>query len=304
VTVRVTVTHDSEDSGYGGRVEADVRRRMGARHVVGGSRGSRPDALVAVIGPGWLAHGPPAQAESLLAAGVPAVPVLVGGAALPAADALPEHLRPLARVEPVHASDEYWEATITRIVERLREAHPRPSSRLIELIRNRPRISIAAIVSTIGGTVALLATLGVIGPNEPLRGTVEVGKRIAAGVTLDVYRRDYAPPSWEPAAGLPNGDGHVFDVQVGLEHGGNEQLALRWTMRDVQAGLVVERFRDVVGERFAAENANGLHRIWVPCPRADALPYVVEFTLTPAQESSTPLASGQSGRAECRQVEG
>ena len=87
--MQVTVSYRRQDSGHGGRLEADLRRRLRTRDVVRGPGAGRADALVVVIGPSWPGDGVHAEVGSMLEAGVPAVPVLVGEAAMPPGKALP-----------------------------------------------------------------------------------------------------------------------------------------------------------------------------------------------------------------------
>lgn len=86
--------------------------------------------MVAVIGRNWLGtqddqgrrrlEDPqdPLRREiaSALARGIPIVPVLVNGAAMPAESALPEDLRPLARWQAHELSDTRWDFDIGRLV--------------------------------------------------------------------------------------------------------------------------------------------------------------------------------------------
>lgn len=113
-----------EAGGYAGRLADTLRQRLGARSVFQDVAAITPgqdfasaidraldecDAVLTVIGPGWLASATPQAAPRLfdpddyvrleltraLHRNVPVVPVLVGGAALPTATALPEELKGL-----------------------------------------------------------------------------------------------------------------------------------------------------------------------------------------------------------------
>jgi len=89
---------------------------------------SGADALVLVIGPRWLEaragrsrlHEPDDvvrfEIETALAEGVPVVPVLVEGVTMPAADALPPEVRPLASRNAVTISNERFDADIRRLL--------------------------------------------------------------------------------------------------------------------------------------------------------------------------------------------
>jgi TIR domain len=95
------------------------------------------DALLAVIGPGWLTartqEGGPRLLEPddyvrlelahALAREVRVVPVLVGGADLPAAEALPEDLRGLAKRRGIALRDESWRQDVDNLIRSLRGKH-------------------------------------------------------------------------------------------------------------------------------------------------------------------------------------
>lgn len=85
-------------------------------------------AVLVVIGPGWLnAAGPRGrrldeaddlvrrEIELALAADKPVLPVLVGGAAMPAAAALPPSLRPLAERQALVLADTAWRDDFARL---------------------------------------------------------------------------------------------------------------------------------------------------------------------------------------------
>ena len=92
------------------------------------------DAVLAVIGPGWLTAATPQGAPRLFEAddyvrlelaralnrNVRVVPVLVGGAALPAATDLPDELRGLVHRQAVVLHDETWHQDVDGLVGSLR----------------------------------------------------------------------------------------------------------------------------------------------------------------------------------------
>src|SRR5512135_810812 len=82
------------------------------------------EAIIIVIGPGWAARVASsarivAQLAHALSRGVPVLPVLVGGAAMPRASDLPPALAALAAIKPVALRDESWKRDVTRIGETL-----------------------------------------------------------------------------------------------------------------------------------------------------------------------------------------
>src|SRR5262249_24749724 len=84
-------------------------------------------ALIALIGPSWTAHErleDPADFVRLEIAGalkrdIGVVPVLVGGAELPAAARLPQDIQPLLRRQKISISDEDWDHGCERLIEAL-----------------------------------------------------------------------------------------------------------------------------------------------------------------------------------------
>lgn len=65
-----------------------------------------------------------AEVEQALALPVPVLPVLLGGATMPPAAALPERLRPLARRNAIELSDSRWEHDRDRLFAALETATP------------------------------------------------------------------------------------------------------------------------------------------------------------------------------------
>ena len=134
------ISYRREDSaGYAGRLHEDLEERLGRAQVFRDAESLRAgqDFVAAIeerlrachvcfvlIGPGWLDARTSAGARRLDSAddyvameiaaalarpGMLVVPVLVGGATIPASDHLPERLRPLARRHAVTVRDETWE---------------------------------------------------------------------------------------------------------------------------------------------------------------------------------------------------
>lgn len=121
------------------------------------------DVVLAVIGPGWLLPtdaGPPRLADpqdyvrrELVAAIAHArlvIPVLVGGAALPTVDQLPEDLRPLVARQAVVLEDEDWSADVDRLFAALSP----------DAVARRPRRRAATLAAA--GAVVVLVVAGVL----------------------------------------------------------------------------------------------------------------------------------------------
>jgi hypothetical protein len=165
--VRIFLSYRRGDvGGYAGRLADALRLRLGSKSVFQDvatiSPGqefttvieralSQSDALLAVIGPGWLSASTPDGARRLfephdyvrlelgtaLNRDLRVVPVLVGGAALPAAADLPDALQGLAQRQAVVLHDETWHHDIDGLLRSLRGEPAVPT-------KHRPRWALAA----------------------------------------------------------------------------------------------------------------------------------------------------------------
>jgi hypothetical protein len=134
----------SDAGGHAGRLAEALASRIGRHRVVLDvtTSGSEPlgaavdraldrcDAVVAVIGPGWVRAAGPVGLRRLfqpddyvhvelahaLRKGIPVVAVLVGGTALPAPGDLPTDLRGIARRPAVTVRDGSWQADVATLV--------------------------------------------------------------------------------------------------------------------------------------------------------------------------------------------
>ena len=140
----VFISYRRDDSaGFAGRLADALEQRLGAgavfRDVDDIQPGADFEAVIArgldqvravlvVIGPGWLDAAVDGQrrldraddfvrreVEQALASGKPVVPVLVGGATMPAANALPIALRGLANRQALVLGDASWSADRARL---------------------------------------------------------------------------------------------------------------------------------------------------------------------------------------------
>jgi hypothetical protein len=172
----------SDAGGHAGRLTETLVSRIGRHRVVldvtaaGGESPAaaidraleRCDALLAVIGPGWLRAAGPAGLRRLfqpddyvhvelaraLRRGIPVVPVLVGGTALPAAADLPPDLRGIARRPAVTLRDQTWQedvGALLRVVGDIRDqtADAGRPGRRARGGRRRPVLVGAALVTVI-----------------------------------------------------------------------------------------------------------------------------------------------------------
>ncbi len=148
--VRIFLSYRRRDvGGHAGRLADALLQRLGAKNVFQDVTAIAPgqdftaeldralddtDAVLAVIGPGWLTAATPQGTPRLFEADdyvrmelaralnrkVRVVPVLVGGASLPAASDLPDELRGLVQRQAVVLHDETWHQDVEGLVRSLR----------------------------------------------------------------------------------------------------------------------------------------------------------------------------------------
>jgi hypothetical protein len=164
----IFISYRREDSaGYAGRMHEELEGRLGSEQVFRDAdtlragqdfeeairrRLQQCQACLVLIGPNWLTSQTATGERRLQQPGdyvcmeiaaalarpdVLIVPVLVGGATMPAAADLPETIRALGRRQAISVRDETWEADMDRLAASLREAAapavpvvaPRPGGR-------------------------------------------------------------------------------------------------------------------------------------------------------------------------------
>ena len=143
----IFISYRRDDSaGHAGRLFDRLKERFGAEHVFMDVTDLRPgqdfaleleqavakaDCLLAVIGPRWLEAVDASGRRRIddpddfvrreigagLAKGASVIPVLVHGATMPRADAMPEALRPLARRQAIALTDERWDSDLRELVQ-------------------------------------------------------------------------------------------------------------------------------------------------------------------------------------------
>ncbi len=313
--MRIAITYRPQDAGFGGRLTADLERGLSADAVVLAADAPTFDVLVALLArESFAADAQPDRVrralERALVAGTPIVAVTTGDASAPAPADLPPSL---AEVDPVTLSDEYWEASVERVVARIQRVRPVPLARAWRraadvLLRQRRRVKVGAAVSVVGGVVGILAALGVIPPDPPQRGKVAVSDSATSSVTFDAYLKgaDHGPDTPRNPV-TDDSEGYVYDVDVTLDDPRSDRYALRWSLREDGGGAPVQDRQDLLGLRFSAERATGAHEVWVPCPPLpsyDDVDYVVVFALVDeSQPDMPPLARVQGPPADCMFVE-
>jgi len=147
------ISYRRDDSqGFAGRLADDLATQLGANRVFSDVEipagtdfaevlqraVAASDALLVVIGLRWAADSArgyhsrlfePAdwvrtEIEAAFAQGKIVVPVLVGGAKMPAAQTLPKSLQPLTRLQAAVLDDRHWDTNLALLLRRLRKLLP------------------------------------------------------------------------------------------------------------------------------------------------------------------------------------
>lgn len=207
------ISYRREDAaGYAGRLRESLERRLGAARVFRDVDTLRPGqdfvqaiearlvecrVMLAVIGREWVDARDAAGARRLdepydfvrleIAAAlarpeVLVVPVLVEGAAMPAASELPENIRPLARRHAVSVRDETWDADVDRLVGVINSAEAGGgAARRLSLPRFRVWAAALAVLALV--TVLVLTQMRGGSPQAGESGTPGSGAASAADTT-------------------------------------------------------------------------------------------------------------------------
>lgn len=306
--MRIAVSYRPEDGGFGGRLRDDLGRWLPCDEVVP-ARHAGYQVLVAVVGLEWRvesADDPVRRSlETAMPRGTPVIAVILPGASLPASDRLPPAIAGLREVEAVTASDEYWESMVGRVVELTRQLPSASGYGVWQRLARRRGISVGAAVATVAGIVGILAQVGAFDDDPPERGEVRVDRRVANGVQrLDHERTD--PDVGRRPAGAPYpsaSSGYGYNVELRLDHPEHDRYGLRWTLVDHTQSRPRPGYENIVWRTYTAEEVDGVHPVWVPCPPADGATYVPRFVLT--NESVTPnrrLGSAEGRSLQCRPV--
>jgi hypothetical protein len=225
------ISYRREDSaGYAGRLHESLERRLGSAHVFRDVDTLRPGqdyvqaidqrlaacrVLLVVIGREWLDARRGSGGRRLdepydlvrleIMAGlarpdVLVVPVLVEGASMPDASALPESIRPLARRHAATVRDETWDVDVERLVAIIDSAAP-PSPAvaahvpdLWRLTKARPWLPILALLVVAAGLASLLLRNEGTAPQPSLEPGTTTGSVASAalptpaGYAIDIPR--------------------------------------------------------------------------------------------------------------------
>lgn len=178
--LRVFVSYRRDDSaGFAGRLTDALERRFGAGSVFrdvddivpGADFGAviehglgQVQAVLVVIGPYWIGAADARgrrldrpddpvrrEVELALAAGKPVIPVLVGGAPMPDAAALPASMRALAGRNALTLGDASWAADVARLETALLRWLPPPAPSMRGARRRAALLAAVAAVLGAGG---------------------------------------------------------------------------------------------------------------------------------------------------------
>lgn len=194
--------------GYAGRLADALRQRLGAKSVFQDVTAiplgqaftavidralDESDVVLAVIGPGWLTASTPEGRPRLLEPDdfvrlevaralqreVRVVPVLVGGARLPTAAALPEDLQGLVERQGIVLRDESWYQDVESLARSLRGEPAVPPGHGRWWPRRRVLIAAAAgllVSAGVGAALLLLPSGGSGGQSSPSEGSYTAAK--------------------------------------------------------------------------------------------------------------------------------
>ena len=180
--MQIFISYRREDTaGRAGRLFDSLSANFGARNVFQDVTAIAPgtdfgqeitaaidrcDAVLVIIGEEWTTLAGPEgrrlddpgdyvhrEVAAALSSGVPVVPVLVGGASMPAVDDLPESLKPLVQRQAVTVRDDAWHQDVDTLTRRLRREDV--------VVSDRPRrwpivVAGVAVVALAAGAAAWL----------------------------------------------------------------------------------------------------------------------------------------------------
>jgi hypothetical protein len=209
VGVQVYLSYRRNDvGGYAGRLADALRQRLGAKSIFQDVTAiplgqaftavidralDESDVVLAVIGPGWLTASTPEGRPRLLEPDdfvrlevaralqreVRVVPVLVGGARLPTAAALPEDLQGLVERQGIVLRDESWYQDVESLARSLRGEPAVPPGHGRWWPRRRVLIAAAAgllVSAGVGAALLLLPSGGSGGQSSPSEGSYTAAK--------------------------------------------------------------------------------------------------------------------------------
>jgi len=207
--VQVYLSYRRNDvGGYAGRLADALRQRLGAKSIFQDVTAiplgqaftavidralDESDVVLAVIGPGWLTASTPEGRPRLLEPDdfvrlevaralqreVRVVPVLVGGARLPTAAALPEDLQGLVERQGIVLRDESWYQDVESLARSLRGEPAVPPGHGRWWPRRRVLIAAAAgllVSAGVGAALLLLPSGGSGGQSSPSEGSYTAAK--------------------------------------------------------------------------------------------------------------------------------
>ena len=295
--------HDKLEEQLGaGRAFRDVAMEGGmdfVQHVE--SLLDRCDVLLAIIGKHWVSIADADGhrrlddpddlvrreiARALQRPDVQVIPVLVGGAHMPAKDELPPDLAPLIQRQACELTDSRWDYDVEILTRRVRDLlgeKPRRRSRV-----GRPILWAAAIAIVLGGSLVLvlpaLRSEGTPATRAASLSNPTLDRNISFGQYLD--RKELSRGSYRPAALARSGVLVSFDFRIQGYRG--ERLPLRWQLINTGSGDQVAQSRDVsiVPE---ADDDQGTWDVWVPVPPGADQRYFVQVQLYDS-DGDVPIA--------------
>jgi hypothetical protein len=201
------------------------------------------DAVLVMIGPHWLEAGTDErrrldaqddfvrlEIQAALDSGKPLIPLLVGGASMPAEAVLPPTLAALARRQAVVLSDSNWRGDVERLVESLRSALPKVRTKTPT---NRWILAVAAVATLVGAYALFRFALDVPRPAPAVlvSPSADITGRWAAQVKYDWGDQHDEVFEFKTQGGALHGTASYLTGRLTIEHARLEGEWLRFTTR-------------------------------------------------------------------------
>ncbi|HEX7304956.1 MAG TPA: toll/interleukin-1 receptor domain-containing protein, partial [Lentzea sp.] len=249
----------------------------------------RCDLALVVIGPRWPEllrdrEGTEdyvlVEVETALSLGIPVVPVLVGGAGLPATGDLPASIAVLPHLQSVALRDgtDFADdcASLAARLEELQKQHIRDSVKRVPQLRRTHRLGVAAFVLALVGPLIWTAVDDATYPSRALTGAQVSpdGRRVATAVEGELRTWDVERAAWSEVVGELDGPADVIRwspdgrwLATGDGYTGAMRLWDAASMRVVRPlsghqGLLDDIAWSPDSTRIATGDGDGVVRVW------------------------------------------
>jgi hypothetical protein len=203
---------------------------------------------------------------------LPVVPVLVGGASLPADGDLPERLAGLSARQARRLENESFREQAAAIVSGIEKVVPRRRRVLAPAL-----ILLALVIVGVAGALALSSKGRTPASTPAIAGKI-TGLEFAKNVTLRQYLADNGESSARLSAAQLAQGGNVLVVHVRLRGYANQTVSVHWSLHEASSDkLLTQRaYRQTERLWFVPRSSDhaGTGRLWIPIPNRDGRYYV------------------------------